>query len=198
MWPDGDGPDAEADTEAVCQVAAFLGAAYVVAVCVQPEMEAGAGAAGLRMAAETAAQHGLRVCLEWLPGTGMPSMRAARELIERSGAGNVGYTLDALHWQCQPGGPDWDMLAAVAPESVYILQLSDCTWPPAPGVVEPSTRLLPGTGDIDAARLLRRIAELGMRPVMSAEVFDEEALMTLGPDEFARRQVAALRAVLKI
>jgi sugar phosphate isomerase/epimerase len=198
LWPDGDGPDAEADAEAVCRVAAFLGAAYVVAVCLQPEMEAGAGAAGLRMAAEVAARHGLRVCLEWLPGTGMPSMRAASELIERSGAGNVGYTLDALHWQCQPGGPDWDTLAAVAPESVYIVQLSDCAWPLAPGVVEPSTRLLPGNGDIDAAALLRRIAELGMKPVMSAEVFDETALMALGPDEFARRQVAALRAVLKI
>jgi sugar phosphate isomerase/epimerase len=197
MWPDGDGPDAEADAEAVCQVAAFLGAAYVVAVCLQPEMEPAAGASGLRTAAAVAARHGLRVCLEWLPGTGMPSMGAARELIERSGAGNVGYTLDVLHWQCQPGGPDWNTLAEVDPESVYVVQLSDCALPLAPGMAEPSVRLLPGAGDIDAAGLLRRVAELGMRPVMSAEVFDEGALMVLGPDEFARRQVAALHAVLR-
>ena len=196
MWPDGDSADAEEDAEAVCQVAAFLGAQYVVAVCLQSEMEPGAGAAGLQMAAAAAARHGLRVCLEWLPGTGMPSMRAARELIVRSGAGNVGYTLDVLHWQCQPGGPDWSTLAEVAPESVYIVQLSDCAWPLATGA-EPSVRLLPGAGDIDATGLLRRMAELGMGPVMSAEVFDEAALVALGPDEFARRQVAALRAVLR-
>ena len=57
VWPDGDSADAQADAEGVCQVAAFLGALYMVAVCLQPEMEPRAGVAGLTMAAAVAARH---------------------------------------------------------------------------------------------------------------------------------------------
>jgi sugar phosphate isomerase/epimerase len=106
QWADGDTETGRADAQAVCRVAQFLGARYVVAVCPEPGMDIAMGAAGLQMAASIAGEHGLQVCLEWLPGAGMPSMRTARSLIERSGASNVGYTLDILHWQCKPGGPD--------------------------------------------------------------------------------------------
>jgi sugar phosphate isomerase/epimerase len=197
QWADGDTETGRADAQAVCRVAQFLGARYVVAVCLQPDMDIAAGTAGLQMAASIAGEHGLQVCLEWLPGTGMPSMRIARTLIERSGASNVGYTIDILHWQCQPGGPDWNTLAEVAPDSVYVVQLSDCPYPLPPGVVEPSDRLLPGRGDIEAARLLQRMLELEMAPIMSVEVFDEKSLMALGVAEFARAQGDALREILQ-
>jgi sugar phosphate isomerase/epimerase len=140
---------------------------------------------------------GLQVCLEWLPGTGMPSMRTARTLIERSGASNIGYTLDILHWHCQPGGPDWRTLAEVAPGSVYVVQLSDCTYPLPPGVAEPPDRMLPGHGDIETVRLLQRMLELEMAPIMSVEVFDEKSLMASGMAEFARAQGDALREILE-
>ena len=197
QWADGDTETGRADAQAVCRVAQFLGARYVVAVCLQPDMDIAAGAAGLQMAASIAGEHGLQVCLEWLPGTGIPSMRIARALIERSRASNVGYTMDILHWQCQPGGPDWNTLAEVAPDSVYVVQLSDCTYPLPPGVVEPSNRLLPGRGDIETVRLLQRMLELEMAPIMSVEVFDEKSLMASGVDTFARAQGDALRKILQ-
>jgi sugar phosphate isomerase/epimerase len=197
QWADGDTEIGRADARAVCRVAQFLGARYAVAVCLQPDMDIARGAAGLQMAASIAGEHGLQVCLEWLPGTGMPSMRIARTLIERSGASNIGYTLDILHWQCQPGGPDWRTLAEVAPGSVYLVQLSDCAYPLPPGVAEPTDRLLPGHGDIETVRLLQRMLELDMAPIMSVEVFDEKSLMASGMAEFARAQGDALREVLE-
>jgi hypothetical protein len=85
----------------------------------------------------------------------------------------------------------------VAPDSVYVVQLSDCPCPLPPGVVEPPDRLLPGHGDIETVRLLQRMLELEMAPLMSVEVFDEKSLMTLSVHEFACAQGDALREILE-
>jgi len=195
LWPAG-ADAAEADARAICEVAQFLGARYVVAVCLSPEMEPAGGAQGLRRAADVAAEYGLEVCLEWLPGTAVPSLAEGWQLIQLSAATNVGFTLDALHWQCQPGGPDWATLGSLPADSIRFLQLSDCRLPLADGVIEPSRRLLPGEGNIDLTRLLGELRRHGMVPVPSVEVFDEESLMQRGMQIFAAQQADTLRGVL--
>jgi sugar phosphate isomerase/epimerase len=197
LWPAG-AAAGDADARAICEVAQFLGARYVVAVCLSPDMDPADGAEGLRRAADIAAEHGLEVCLEWLPGTAVPSIAAGWELIQRSAAANVGFTFDALHWQCQPGGPDWVTLRSLPADTVRFLQLSDCRLPLPDGVIEPSRRLLPGEGDIDLLRLLEELRGRGMQPTPSVEVFDEESLMQRGLRAFAGQQGDALRAVLGI
>ena len=195
-WAHSD-PVAVADScSHLLDVAARAGARTVIAVTLDPEPPV-AATAGLRALCDLAADRGLAVSFEFLPGTGVPTIAAVRDLIEATDRENLGLVLDAWHWLRQPGGPDLATLREFPAERIHVLQLADAPAKPAGDLwIEMSTaRLLPGEGDVDLLGLLAEVAATGATPLLISEVFSLP-LAELDPGENARRQHAAATAVL--
>lgn len=72
---------------------------------------------------EAAASAGIRVALEFLPYSGVRNLEAALRIVERSGAGNAGVLLDALHLDRSGSLPS--DIAAMDPAKIIFAQLCD-------------------------------------------------------------------------
>ena len=139
-----------------------------------------------------AAARGVTIALEFMPGTTLPDLAAAAEIVRTCGEANCGVMLDTWHF-ARAGGVPAD-LDALAPDMLAGLQLSDRK-PPDPGAayVPMTGRLLPGEGDLPLARITA--AAFANTPSLTAEVevFSEE-LGALALDDAARRTADALAA----
>jgi sugar phosphate isomerase/epimerase len=112
-----------------------------------------------------AAQHGLRVDLEFLPWTLVPNFRVCLDIVAASGQGNVGLTFDCLHFYRSGGEPD--DLAALDPDLArHITNIQLCDIPERPAHLDLRRRLLAGKELVIAAwdgiRVMgfRRLVEL--------------------------------------
>jgi sugar phosphate isomerase/epimerase len=193
MWARG--PEAAA-TEAgpLVDVATRLGAQMVGACCLEPTVGSWAQAvAGFRALCDEAGEHGLRVCIEFLPCTGMPDLATAWRVVEESGASNGGILLDMMHWHRQDGGPDFTRLEEIPGERVHYVQVCDtATAPATPDAYMSeamSDRRLPGDGAVDIDRLLATLDRTGADPWFAYEVFNH-ALAAEGSAAMASRLAA--------
>ncbi len=108
-----------------------------------------------------AAPRNLTGDIEFMPWTEVPDIAAARRLVEASGnPANAGILVDALHYARSSGGPE--AVSAIPRHLLHYAQICD-----APAEI-PATneglihtarqeRLLPGTGGIDIAAMLRAL-----------------------------------------
>lgn len=194
LWAGGSSAAAQREAEGLCAVARLLGASHIVAVCIDVQVDTMRAAEGLAQLADIAARDNLRICVEWLPWSGIAHIRDVRDLIARCGANNVGYLLDSLHWHYQPGGPDWETLRGIPSQQLEFVQLSDaCAGDGGAPDVEPLDRRHPGDGEIDLRRLLQTLDELDAGPLVSLEVFNAPALAKQGPLAFAQDMFGAAR-----
>jgi len=144
-----------------------------------------------------AADHGLSICVEFIPGTGIPDLGSALAIVEGCHADNVGIVLDVFH-HARSGGPVSDV-RSLAPGLITAVQLSDRIAPVQDAPHVPLTgRLLPGDGDLPLAELLD--AAMGNNPsaTVDIEVLSGE-IRSLGPaaaaavlGEGLRRWIATL------
>jgi len=196
-WTRGATSDLETSVLPILEVAARYGAEQVLAVCMEPDVpDPQACLSGFGRLCDLAAEHGLRVSLEFLPWTGIPDLRSAWRLVQDCERENAGLTLDSWHWQRQPGGPDFETLSRIPGERIHFLQLSDAAaepWSDLEGETLQS-RHLPGDGTVDFARLREALVGIGAQPVTAPEVFSAEWLAR-GPSEMAQRIAASTRAV---
>lgn len=196
-WASSDVDAVDAAVLPVLEVAAQHGAKQVLAVFMERQApEPVTCVAGFARLCDLAADHGLKVSLEFLPWSAIPDLRSAWQLVERCERKNAGLTLDTWHWQRQPGGPDLETLASIPGERIHFLQLSD-----APARAEDDlanetlrARRLPGEGDVDFPLLRDALEAVRARPLPAPEVFNTE-LLALGPAEMARRIAASTRSV---
>lgn len=196
-WANPDLDAVDAAVGPILEVAARYGAEQVLAVFMEPETpEPAACVAGFARLCDLAAEHDLRVSLEFLPWSGIPDLRSAWQLVERCERDNAGLTLDTWHWQRQPGGPDFETLAGIPGARIHFLQLSDAPAQAEEDLVDETLRArrLPGEGDVDFAGLQKALNAIGARPLAAPEVFNAE-LLALGPAEMARRIATRTRAV---
>jgi sugar phosphate isomerase/epimerase len=139
-----------------------------------------------------AAQRGLSIVLEFIPGTAMPDIQTARDIANASGAPNCAVLLDTWHL-ARSGGTPAD-IRALPPGAIGAFQLCDRT-EPAPGTpYAPMTgRDLPGEGELPLHEIAR--AALANNPALTAEieVFSQE-LRDLSIDAAAARAAQAVRA----
>ncbi|WP_187970404.1 sugar phosphate isomerase/epimerase family protein [Aquibium microcysteis] len=105
-----------------------------------------------------AAEYGMTVDLEFMPWTGVPDLRSAREVVEEAGCPNGAILIDALHYQkC---GSGLDEVAALPERMLNYMQLCDG---PADFARDHAAmihaarhdRLMPGQGDVDLSGLIR-------------------------------------------
>lgn len=198
-WEAGDIAAIDAQCIGTLDLAVRYGAKTVGGVVMGPSLDSfDAAVSGFAHLGKCAAERGLRICVEWLPWTGLPDLKSAWKLVQDTGLDNVGLVVDGWHWLRQPGGPDFETLRKIPGERIHCVQLDDTTTQ-ATGddmMMESMTnRLLPGDGEVDYPPLLAALDEIGADPIWAPEVFNVE-LMAQGPDEMAKRIGAATRKVL--
>ncbi len=196
-WATASGVSADADTDLALDTAQALGADQIIAVTMEAELADPDGAVeGFARLCDRAAARGVRVALEFLPWSAIPTLAAAWDLVERAGRPNGGVMIDTWHWQRQPGGPSTDVLATMPGGAIQVVQLCDAA--PVAGddlLAEAMTaRGLPGDGVVDFAGLADGLAAIGAEPILAPEVFNH-ALAAEGVDRFAGRQARACAAV---
>lgn len=157
--------------------------------------------------AERAAVRGLSVVVEPIPGTGIPDLRTAVDIVSGAGVAGMGVLFDTWHhWRA--GGRTAD-LAALPEGIVLAVQLSDMPdervdcwlpddpdaearnrrWPPMTG------RLLPGDGVLPLRQVVAALAGVAPQVPLGIELFNEE-LAREPADRFAALCAASLRALL--
>jgi len=197
-WEGGDEAAIREQCGGTFEVASFYGAQAVAGVVMGPEIDFKAAASGLALLGKMGADRGLKVCIEWLPWCGLPTIKSAWELVQEAGGDNIGLVVDTWHWLRQPGGPDPDTLRQIPGDRIHCVQLDDTT---AAGTgddlfMESTTnRMLPGDGEVDWPGLLSILDEIGADPIWSPEVFNLE-LLEEGPLEMAKKTRTATRKVL--
>lgn len=142
---------------------------------------------------DRAADHGLSVAIEFLPGTNIPNVAIADTIVSEARRSNGGLCVDS--WHFFRGDPDLDALRRVPRERLLVVQLNDGALKPVSSDYLFDTknhRLLAGQGEFDLAGFL---AAVGSAPAVSAEVLSGE-LRTLHADDAAERIGSASRRVL--
>jgi sugar phosphate isomerase/epimerase len=192
------GPERVSAEARMLDLSARAGADSVHVVALQPDLPPiETAAASIARVCDLAADRGLLINLEPLPFTCVSDLRIALQLLEAADRDNLGLLLDVWHWFRAPVGPDLELVRAIPPRRIHGLQLNDALELP-PGADMPAdsmNRLLPGEGVIDIPEFIATLREIGAAPLLMTEVFSD-ALCGLDPEENARRQYDAARAVL--
>jgi sugar phosphate isomerase/epimerase len=152
-------------------------------------------AAAYATVCDRAAEHGLLVHIEYFPYSALDSLSAAWEVARRADRPNGGVMVDLWH---HVRGPDAGSPALAAPgDRIFAVQVGDVA--PVPWDDRRAEmmhgRVLPGRGAGDVPGLLRALREQGCTAPLEVEVYADE-LTAAGPEEAARRAMAALRQVL--
>jgi sugar phosphate isomerase/epimerase len=199
-WTSGDRAAIDQAAVPLFALARDLGAEEILTVT----MEAGAldldrAASGFAYACDLAARDGLRLAIEFLPWSAVPTLATAWAIVERAGRHNGGLVLDTWHWQRQPGGPDHETLRRIPGDRIHMLQCNDVEAVPRGDLLAETMahRLLPGDGVVDYVALCASLDAIGAEPNVAPEVFNPQ-LAALGPAELARRVAVATRRVLAV
>jgi len=138
---------------------------------------------------ERAARRGLRIVIEFLPGTAVPDIGAAAALVEAVGAPNFAIMFDTRHL-ARSGGGTQDVARHAA--RIGAVQLSDLRL----AAIDDPNRLLPGEGDLPLTEILAHLARIRPRPPIGIEVFSS-ALDAMTPRDAAQAAADSLRRVLR-
>lgn len=145
---------------------------------------------------EKARREDLRICLEFMPFTGVASLEQAARIVRQAGCSNGGIMFDCWHHHRSGGSPE-DVLALPG-ELFFAMQLDDALPEPMEDMVEETLnhRLLPGAGCIDLLQTLHNLASIGAEPVFDIEVFSD-SLRSLDARERAQRLFDAASAIVR-
>ena len=187
-----EGPDAASrDADQLLDLASALGAHLLHAAALGSALDLPRAADGFATLCERASAHDLDVALEFIPYYSVPDLRTAWDVVRESGASNGGICLDFMHFERQPGGPDYDLLRELPGERITYVQPTDA---PPELVEDPegymtqcvTERPLPGDGVIDIDRMARAIEATGADPVLAFQVCNP-ALAAKGPAVMAAK-----------
>ena len=140
--------------------------------------------------ARRAAQRGLKVLLEFLPGTGIHDLNAAADIVAACGEKNVQITLDT--WHFVRSNSTLEQIESLPPGSIAGMQLSDWS-PPMPGApfVMMTGRRLPGEGTLPLAAIIAAARRNNPALYALVEVLDAERAL-LPAREITRQTAEAI------
>lgn len=177
-------------------LAEAVGAELVTVIAVyEPHVDSAAGAEAFAALCDRAADHGLRLQLEFIPGTGISDLGHAWEIVRLADRPNGGLVLDS--WHFFRSGSDSGLLDQIPPERVFAVQIEDAPARPAEDLAAESLhgRLLPGEGELDLSAFLAPILRRGIPASIGPEAFSD-ALRSVDATELGRRLAASTRACL--
>jgi sugar phosphate isomerase/epimerase len=187
-----DGPEAASrDADRLLDLASAIGADMLHAASLAPDLDLPRAADGFAALCERAEEHDIDVALEFIPYYGVPDLKTAWDVVRESRADNGGICLDFMHFQRQPGGPDYDLLRQIPAEHLTYVQPTDA---PAEVVESPegymtqciTERPVPGDGVIDIDRMVEAIEATGADPYLAFQVCNP-ALAGAGADVMASK-----------
>jgi len=196
-WAGTDVDAAAREADHFADLARVHGATQVAAITLDRELPDPALAArNLAALAARVSEAGASVCLEFFAWSAVPDLATAWQLIEP--LPGVGIILDTLHWQRQPGGPAFDVLASIPGDRITYVQLSDAAAEPDGDRASEalSGRLLPGDGVIDFGALFDVLDDIGASPFIATEIFRPALVEELGPGGAAVAMRDAVRSIL--
>jgi sugar phosphate isomerase/epimerase len=184
----------EVEPARLLDFAARLGARFVLVVSHHADPGRTAGALAELAAAGSA--RGVRVALEFMRFTAVPTLASALEVTVRTGRDDVGVLVDALHLE-RSGGTPAD-LGLIPPGRLAYVQLCDALAaapPDAAGLADEARhrRLMPGAGTLPLRELL---AQLSPDVPLSVEVQSDELARTIAPAMRARLAYDSARRLL--
>lgn len=190
-------PAADPRTEAaqLAELAAETGAGLIAAVCMEPELpDLDRARDNLAVVLEAARDAGARICVEFLPWSGIPDLATAWRLVEPLGP-DAGILLDTWHWVRQPGGPAVALLRSIPGERIAYVQVCDAAaaLDGDPMAEAMSSRLLPGEGAVDFAEVFGVLREIGASPFVATEIFNPALVAEQGPTGAAMAMTDAAR-----
>jgi sugar phosphate isomerase/epimerase len=146
---------------------------------------------GFAALCDRAAEHGLRVQLEFTAFPAVDSLAMAWEIVRLADRANGGIVLDT--WHFFRGDPDFDVLASVPGERIFAVQVSDGAKEVQGSLVKDTFlyRRLPGEGSFDLGRVIGVLRETGGLNDVGPEVMSAE-LAELAPSDAARRTAEAM------
>jgi len=122
----------------------------------------------LRKAAAIAAEHGLRLAIEFnSQHPVLNTLGVLRELIDGAKQNNCGYLVDTYHFERSGAGGRG--FARVPAEQIFCFQYSDVPPEPVSGVARPTDRLPPGKGIVQWREVLGLLSEKGYTGYLSYE-----------------------------
>lgn len=150
---------------------------------------------GFARLCDDAAEHGLRVQLEFMPFSGVPDLHTAVAIVHDAERPNAGVLFDVCHF-VRSGGTLAD-LAVLPPALVTSIQLGDGVTTPPHDLRDEAMfqRSLPGDGSFDVPGILRGLAEHGVRAAVGPEVY-RRGFSERPPSDVAADLMAATRRVL--
>jgi sugar phosphate isomerase/epimerase len=141
-----------------------------------------------------ARERGFRMCVEFIPDTGIGDLAAARQIFEAVATDGFGVMLDA--WHFARSGGTLGQLEGLPGGMITVLQLCDRTEPePGAAYVPMAGRLLPGHGELPLVELTQRVLADHPDVVVGVEVFSSE-LQALPATQAALLAGVATRNVL--
>jgi sugar phosphate isomerase/epimerase len=176
--------------------AGHLGADTVVAVHLTGgEVLHEVAVEGLAGLCDDAAEHGLRVALEFMPFSGIRDLRAGWQVVREADRPNGGLVVDVCH--LTRGGWDEALLRSVPADRIFAVQLGDGPAQPPDDLVDEAMyhRLAPGTGDFDVAGVLAVLSDMGVRTRVGPEIY-QRSWVERPAAIVASELIAATRRVL--
>jgi sugar phosphate isomerase/epimerase len=161
-----------------------------------PRVEAEAGTAAFALLCDHAAEHGLRLQLEFMPGSGIPDLASAWEIVRLAGRPNGGVLVDS--WHFFRSTPDFALLSSIPPERIFALQLGDAPALPVEEVAHEllHSRLLPGEGELELTRFLRAMPGDSLPALSGPEIFSDELWARYEPKQLGEHLAETTRALL--
>ncbi|WP_433602308.1 sugar phosphate isomerase/epimerase family protein [Nocardia sp. CA-135953] len=162
----------DADRHELFEVCSALGGTTIAAVHdTSDRLDLDRDAAAFARLCDDAAEHGLRVALEFVPFTTVADVSTAWSLVEAADRANGGLVFDL--WHHARSGADDAAVLQVPAERIFTVQLADGpSSPPGPDLAleARSARRAPGSGEMGNSRLLRTLADMGVRANVGPEV----------------------------
>ena len=147
----------------------------------------------LQQAAAEAAQHNIRLALEFQAGSALGNnIHTAAALVADVGSPHLGICLDAFHYFTGPSKPE--DLGYLNAANLFHVQVCDVADRPREFYTD-SDRILPGDGEIMLAPIMQRLREIDYRGQVSIELMNPQ-IWQIPPRSFGEIALTSLRRLL--
>lgn len=188
------GPTMRCDRQEYFEVCELLGGSTLVAVHrAGVAVDLGRDVPAFARLCDDAAEHGLRVALEFVGFLGVADVATAWSIVRAADRPNAGLVVDLAHHI--RAGRDDGALRAVPAERVFTVQLSDGPAPAPADLAHEAMfgRRLPGDGQWDVPQFVATLQDMGVRCSVGPEVNVDDGRP---PEVLAAELMAATRRVL--
>jgi sugar phosphate isomerase/epimerase len=187
------GPDARIAMRRLAELAAAVGAPFVICSAPGP-MERAEVRAAFAAAVEVTAPLGLRLAIEYIPHSSLRTLADAVELCSDLGWHRAGLVVDSYHSFL--GGATPEEIAALGPERIAVVQYADARTAEPDDRPEESRnhRQQPGAGVLPLAEFVAAVRATGYGGVVAAEVLSAQLRASADMAGSIRECYAALAA----